>query len=60
MIYFVTYTMFEKHCPMCGAKVNKETAHQSSGKYFCNEEHAKQYLVKKEQEKQRAEYEHSM
>ena len=50
--------MFEKHCQICGIDVKKETAIKRFGKYFCNDEHAKEFLVKKEDgEKQRAEYE---
>ena len=50
--------MFEKHCQICGIDVKKETAIKRFGKYFCNDEHAKEFLVKKEdEEKQRAEYE---
>ncbi len=48
--------MFEKHCLVCGIDV-KETAVKRFGKYFCNEEHAQQYVTRKqEEEMQREEY----
>ena len=52
--------MFEKHCQLCGIEVKKEMAQKRFGKYFCNEEHIKQFLVKKEEERQKAGYDHSM
>lgn len=50
--------MFEKHCQICGVDVKKESAIKRFGKYFCNDEHANQFLARKqEEERQRAEYE---
>ena len=36
---------FDKHCEKCGMKVDKETAPQRFGKYFCSEGHAEEYVV---------------
>ncbi|MEW6044076.1 MAG: hypothetical protein AB1608_07405 [Thermoproteota archaeon] len=41
--------MFEKHCPICGIDVKKETSTKRFGKYFCSDNHAQQYLKKKEE-----------
>jgi len=50
--------MFEKHCQICGVEVKKETSSKRFGKYFCSEEHANEYVKKKEaEEKAREEYE---
>lgn len=43
--------LFDKYCEKCGVKVDKKTAPQRFGKYFCSEEHAKEYA--NEIEKQR-------
>ena len=52
--------MFEKHCQICGIEVKKESASKRFGKYFCNEEHANQFVAKKaEEEKQQEEYRRS-
>lgn len=49
--------MFEKQCPICGMDVKKGAAIKRFGKYFCSDEHAQQYVARKqEEEKQRAEY----
>lgn len=45
--------MFEKHCEICGIEVKKDTANKRFGKYFCNNDHAEQYLAKREEEEQR-------
>lgn len=31
---------FDKYCEKCGNKVDKKTAPQRFGKYFCSDEHA--------------------
>lgn len=50
--------MFEKHCQICGVDVKKESAIKRFGKYFCNDEHASQFLARKqEEERRRAEHE---
>ncbi|MBI3638805.1 MAG: hypothetical protein HY223_00635 [Thaumarchaeota archaeon] len=47
--------MFEKHCQICGMDVKKESAIKRFGKYFCNEQHAEDFLqMKKEEEERRA------
>ena len=47
--------MFEKHCQICGMDVKKESAIKRFGKYFCNEQHAGDFLqMKKEEEERRA------
>lgn len=33
----------QKHCPVCGMDVDKEAAVKRFGKYFCSEEHGRQY-----------------
>ncbi|MFA5796431.1 MAG: hypothetical protein WC916_00150 [Candidatus Woesearchaeota archaeon] len=35
---------FDKYCEKCGMKVDKSTAPQRFGKYFCSEEHAHEYM----------------
>jgi len=45
--------MFEKHCEICGIEVKKDTANKRFGKYFCNNDHAEQYVAKREEEEQR-------
>lgn len=45
--------MFEKHCPICGIDIKKETAVKRFGKYFCSDKHAQQYVAKKEEEEER-------
>jgi len=44
---------FKKHCLICGVDVTKETAIKRFGKYFCNDEHAQQYVAKRAEEEQR-------
>ncbi len=45
--------MFEKRCQICGIDVKKDTSFKRFGKYFCNDDHAQQYVAKRlEQEKQ--------
>ncbi|NJD02406.1 MAG: hypothetical protein FIA99_07390 [Ruminiclostridium sp.] len=34
---------FDKYCEKCGMKVDKKTAPQRFGKYFCSEKHAEEY-----------------
>jgi len=34
---------FDKFCEKCGMKVDKKTAPQRFGKYFCSEEHAEDF-----------------
>lgn len=47
--------MFEKHCQICGMDVKKETAIKRFGKYFCNDQHAEEFVqMKKEEEKREA------
>ncbi|TBR08554.1 MAG: hypothetical protein EPO62_06650 [Candidatus Nitrosotenuis sp.] len=41
--------MFEKHCLICGIDVDK-TAPKRFGKYFCSEDHAQQYVTKREEQ----------
>ena len=58
MKFFLLIIMFEKHCQICGIDVKKDNDIKRFGKYFCNDEHAKQFLAEKEEEqRQRAEYE---
>ena len=45
--------MFEKHCPVCGMDVKKETAIKRFGKYLCSDEHAKQYADRVTEEEKR-------
>lgn len=42
--------MFEKHCQICGIDVKKETVIKRFGKYFCNDEHAQQFIQRREEE----------
>ena len=35
--------LLQKHCPVCGMDIDKNTASKRFGKYFCSEEHASQY-----------------
>ena len=46
--------MFEKHCPMCGIEVKKDTAIRRFGKYLCSEQHAQEFAAR-EQQKQNEE-----
>lgn len=46
--------MFEKYCPICGIDVNKENEMKRFGKYFCSEEHAQQFVEKRQIEQSRA------
>jgi len=41
---------FEKYCEKCGTKVDKKTAPQRFGKYFCSEDHANEFMNLKEVE----------
>ncbi len=34
---------FDGYCEKCGMKVDKKTAPQRFGKYFCSEKHAEEY-----------------
>lgn len=42
--------MFEKHCLICGIEVDKKTSQKRFGKYFCSDEHAQQYVAKREEQ----------
>jgi len=35
--------LLQKHCPVCGMDVDKNIAIKRFGKYFCSDDHAKQY-----------------
>jgi YHS domain-containing protein len=35
--------LLQKHCPVCGMDVDKNTTLKRFGKYFCSEDHASQY-----------------
>lgn len=39
--------LLQKHCPVCGMDVDKNTAMKRFGRYFCSEEHAGQYAEMK-------------
>jgi uncharacterized protein len=39
--------LLQKHCPVCGMDVDKDAAVKRFGKYFCSEEHSKQYAEMK-------------
>ncbi|MEM3159445.1 MAG: hypothetical protein QXJ74_01545 [Nitrososphaera sp.] len=39
--------LFQKHCPVCGMDVDRESAVKRFGRYFCSEEHGKQYAEMK-------------
>lgn len=43
--------LFDKHCEKCGKEVDKNTAPQRFGKYFCSEEHAEEYVRNREDQK---------
>lgn len=45
---------FDKNCEKCGMKVDKNTAPQRFGKYFCSEEHANEYAKEIEAMKDKA------
>ena len=45
---------FDKHCEKCGKKVDKNTAPQRFGKYFCSEEHAEDYATAREAQMKQA------
>jgi hypothetical protein len=49
MKFFPCKIMFEKHCEICGIEVKKDTANKRFGKYFCDNGHAEQYVVKKQE-----------
>jgi len=53
MRFFRHKIMFEKHCQICGIEVKKDTVNKRFGKYFCNNDHAEQYVAKREEEEQR-------
>lgn len=40
----------DKYCEKCGKNVDKNTAPQRFGKYFCSEEHAEEYAKAKEEQ----------
>lgn len=40
---------FDKYCEKCGVKVDKTTAPQRFGKYFCSAEHAETYAKEMEE-----------
>lgn len=37
----------QKHCPVCGMDVDKESAIKRFGEYFCSEGHGSQYAEMK-------------
>jgi YHS domain-containing protein len=48
--------LLQKHCPICGMDMDKNTTIKRFGKYFCSEEHANQYAeIKMVEERRRAE-----
>lgn len=48
--------LLQKHCPLCGIDVDKNTAIKRFGKYFCSDEHASQYTeMKMAKDKERGE-----
>ena len=49
--------MFEKHCQICGIKVDKKTSPKRFGQFFCSDEHAQQFIQKREGELKRLEEE---
>ena len=40
---------FDKYCEKCGMKVDKKTAPQRFGKYFCSNGHAEEYTKETEE-----------
>jgi len=53
--------LLQKHCPVCGMDVEKESAIKRFGKYFCSEEHANQYAkIMMDQERRREDSGHGM
>ncbi len=50
---------FDKYCEKCGMKVDKKTAPQRFGKYFCSEKHAEEYASDRENKSRRAPQQHS-
>jgi len=46
--------LLDKYCEKCGMKVDKNTAPQRFGKYFCSEEHAKDYALAREAQMKQA------
>ena len=40
---------FDKYCEKCGVKVDKNTAPQRFGKYFCSDEHSETYAKEMEE-----------
>lgn len=48
--------LLQKHCPICGMDVDKETGIKRFGKFFCSADHANQYSeIKLVEERKRAE-----
>jgi YHS domain-containing protein len=45
--------LLQKHCPVCGMDVDKNTGIKRFGKYFCSEEHAGQYAEMKMRDMER-------
>jgi YHS domain-containing protein len=45
---------FDKYCEKCGMIVDKNTAPQRFGKYFCSEEHAREYAKEMEEKRSHA------
>lgn len=43
---------FEKHCPICGMDVKKETSIKRFGKHFCSNDCVEKYMEKREKDKQ--------
>lgn len=51
------FSLFAKHCPICGMDVKKENDMKRFGKYCCSEEHAQQYAEQKQDEYKKMEEE---
>ncbi len=45
--------MFEKHCQICGVNVPKDSKIKRFGKFFCSDDHAQQYLQRRDEEMKR-------
>ena len=45
--------LLQKHCPICGMDVDKNTDIKRFGKYFCSEEHTSQYAEVKMRDMER-------
>ena len=47
----ISILMFKKYCLICGMDVKEDTAVKRFGKYFCSNEHAEQYVTRKQEER---------